>query len=79
MNTENPNYLVALGECDTNPPSPTQNQTWDKEAAIALLEAHPPQEKFNWSAVARTISIQNGNAGQVLKAFANNKGFDTTA
>lgn len=59
--------------------SPTQNQTWDKEAAIALLKAHPPQKKINWSAAAKTIGIQNGNAGQVLKAFANSEGFDTTA
>lgn len=46
--------------------SPTQNQAWDKEAAIALLNAHPPEQKINWSAAARTVGIQNGNAGQSI-------------
>ena len=60
--------------------SPSQeNQTWNHEEALALLHAHPPHKKINWSETSRNLNIPNKNAGQVLKEFAMQQGFNTPA
>ena len=60
--------------------SPTlDNQAWNHDQAIALLRAHPSDQKINWSQAARTLGIPNKNGGQVLKDFAKNERFDVLA
>lgn len=60
--------------------SPSQeNQIWNHEEALALLHAHPPNKKINWSETARNLHIPNKNAGQVLKEFAMQQGFNISA
>ena len=44
---------------------------------LHILRAHPSGQKINWSEAARSLGIPNRNAGQVLKEFSINKGFNT--
>ena len=41
--------------------------SWDVTRAMEELENYPPNQKINWSEVARRYKIPNRNAGQVLK------------
>ena len=42
------------------------------------LENFPPNEKINWTAMARQHNILSKNAGQVLKETAKKHGIDTS-
>ena len=54
------------------------NMTWNVEGAMAELQNVPPNQKINWSSVARKYSIPQRNAGQVLKETATKHGIDTS-
>ena len=43
------------------------NMAWNIERAMTELENFPPNEKINWSAMARKYEIPQKNGGQVLK------------
>ena len=60
----------------THSPKDT-NMTWDIEGAMKELENFPPNQKINWSSVARKYAIPQRNAGQVLKETAAKHGIDT--
>ena len=55
------------------------NMTWDVRAAMLELENFPPNEKINWSSMARKYSIPQKNAGQVLEETAVKHGIDTSS
>ena len=53
-----------------------ENQTWNHEGGLALLHAHPPNKNVQ---TARNLHSPNKNAGQVLKEFAMQQGFNISA
>ena len=55
------------------------NQSWSHEEASKFLTSHPEEKRINWSESARTLGIPGRNAGQVLKEYATECGFDTLA
>lgn len=60
----------------THTPKDT-NMTWDIEGAMKELENFPPNQKINWSSVARKHAIPQRCDGQVLKETAAKHGIDT--
>ena len=60
--------------------SPNENNmAWDINAAILELQNFPPNEKINWSQMARKYKIPHKNAGQVLKETAISHGVDSSS
>ena len=56
-----------------------QNMSWNLEEAMTELENFPPDQRVNWSGVARKYNIPGKNAGQVLKETAKKHGINTAA
>ena len=70
---------------ELNPPQPKrqkkhspnfENVPWDTEKLENTLRSWPPSTPINWSAVGREHNIQGGNAGQIVKEFAVEKGIN---
>ena len=53
------------------------NMSWDIDGAMEELENFPPNQKINWSSMARMYEIPQKNAGQVLKETAVKHGIHT--
>ena len=53
--------------------------TWDVSSAMVELKNFPPDQKINWSQMARQYAIANKNAGQILKETAKAHGINTTS
>ena len=51
---------------------------WDTANLETTLRSWPPGTPINWSAVAREHNVPGGNAGQVVKEFAAEKGIITS-
>ena len=54
------------------------NMSWDIDGAMEELENFPPNQKINWSSMARMYEIPQKNAGQVLKETAVKHGIHTS-
>ena len=54
------------------------NVEWDKENLEHTLQNWPSDSPINWSAIARDHGVPGGNAGQVVKEFANSLGLFTS-
>ena len=55
------------------------NVTWDKEKVLSDLQSLPSAPPpLNWHSFAREHGITGGNAGQIVKEFAQQSGVDTT-
>lgn len=52
--------------------------TWDTEKLQATLQNCPPGTPINWSAVGQEHGIHGGNAGQIVREFAEEHKIDTT-
>lgn len=72
---------------ELNPPQPKkakkhspnfENVSWDTANLETTLRNWPPGTPINWSAVAREHNVPGGNAGQVVKEFAAEKGINTS-
>ena len=53
-----------------------ENVSWDTEKLESTLRNWPTGTPINWSAVAREHDIKGGNAGQVAKDFAEERGIN---
>ena len=53
--------------------------SWDTEALEETLLNWPSETVMNWSAVARQHGIQGGNAGQIVKEFAQSRNITSIA